>query len=122
MDVVLEGLSLHVADLDRAMAFYDRIPGAERVGHRPGQFARYKIGTGSLHLVQVPAKQPFHLEFNTADVTGLHATLAAAGLDPARPQRHPWGKEDFRVVDPDGNILEFGCFTGVPAPSGQRAG
>ena len=45
-DITLEGLSLHVSDVERSIEFYSRIPGAQLVGHRPGQFARFQIGTG----------------------------------------------------------------------------
>ena len=76
--------------------------------HRPGQFARFRIGSGSLHLVPL-GKVGFHLEFDIEDINGAHKQLAAAGLNPGKPQHHPWGKTDFRLLDPDGNVLEFGA-------------
>jgi hypothetical protein len=32
------------------------------VMHRPSQFARFQIGAGSLHLVQLPSAARFHIE------------------------------------------------------------
>jgi hypothetical protein len=52
----------------------------------------------------------------------MYADLRAAGLDPASPpKRHPWGKTDFRLIDPDGYSLEFGGLDG-PGGAGATAG
>lgn len=113
MNPTLEGLSLHVTDVERSIEFYSRIPGAELVTHRPGQFARFNIGTGSLHLVQLPGPKRFHIELNTDDVNETYERLKATGLEPVSPpKRHSWGKVDFRLIDPDGYALEFGTFEG----------
>lgn len=115
MNPSLEGISLHVTDVEQSIAFYARIPGAVLVQHRPNQFARFKIGEGSLHLVQLPGKNRFHVELDTTDVNGLYEHLRANGMEPASPpQHHPWGKHDFKLVDPDGNWLEFGKYEGNP--------
>src|SRR6266566_2192821 len=108
----LEGLSLHVADVERSIEFYSRIPGAELDLHRPGEFARFRIGSGSLHLVQVPVQNRFHIEFDTEDLLMLHQQLQDAGFAPKPVKHHPWGKTDFRLADPDGYTLEFGSEAG----------
>jgi catechol 2,3-dioxygenase-like lactoylglutathione lyase family enzyme len=109
----LEGLSLHVADVEQSIAFYSRIPGAQLLLHRPGQFARFRIGNGSLHLVQLPGQKRFHIEFDTEDVNDMYEQLRSAGLTPVSPPKtHPWGKSDFRLIDPDGYQLEFGGLEG----------
>ena len=109
MNASLEGISLHVADVERSITFYSRIPGAQLVLHRPHEFARFLIGTGSLHLVQLPIQNRFHIELDTEDAGLLYTQLCEAGLTPASPPKHhPWGKIDFRLVDPDGYQLEFG--------------
>jgi catechol 2,3-dioxygenase-like lactoylglutathione lyase family enzyme len=113
MSISLEGISLHVSDIQKSKEFYARIPGAELVAERPGVFARYQIGKGSLHLVQIKTSKAFHMEMDTDDIAATHAQLCANGLDPSAPQRHPWGKTDFKVLDPDGNILEIGLFEGA---------
>lgn len=107
MSITLEGLSLHVTDLDRSMEFYARIPGAQLEAHRPGQFARFRIGEGVVHLVYIGTKTGFHIELNTSDLNETYQQLVSAGFEPSRPQTHAWGKTDFHLVDPDGYLLEF---------------
>lgn len=104
----LEGVSLHVADVERSIEFYSRIPGAEMVVHRPGEFARFRIGTGYLHVVKAPTKQRFHIEMVTSDLNEMYERLRAVGIEPeGPPTTRPWGMTDMRVIDPDGNMLEF---------------
>lgn len=112
MNVSLEGLSLQVTNLDQSIAFYISIPGASLEEHRPGQFARVRIGEGVVHLVNVGGKTGFHIEFNADSITNMYDQMRDSGLAPSKPQRHPWGKTDFRLTDPDGNVLEFGAFEG----------
>ena len=108
MKASLEGVSLHVKDVKSSIEFYSRIPGAELVLERPGQFARFKIGDGYLHVVQIQANKGFHIEMTTENLDAMYDSLTAAGIEPeSRPVTRPWGKTDFRVIDPDGNILEF---------------
>lgn len=109
----LEGISLHVADVERSVEFYLKLPGVELVHQRRDEFARLKIGDGFLHVVRLP-KAGFHVEINVDDVEAYHSDVLSAGLSASRPQRHPWGKTDFHLTDPDGNILEFGKMTSTP--------
>jgi len=97
----LEGLTLHVADLDRSLEFYRKIPGAVVVVHRPGNFAILQIGKARLGLLPHAQALRFHLEIETENLEEMHAQLQAAG-------KKAWGEVDFNVIDPDGNILEFG--------------
>ncbi len=106
-NVCLAGLTLHVADLERSLAFYTRIPGATVEVHRPGLIAILRIGEGRLGLLQRAAGR-FHMEFEVNDLDALYETLHKAGIEPKGPPvRHPWGDRDFQVVDPDGFVLEF---------------
>jgi len=44
-----------------------------------------------------------------ADADALHAELTAKGANvEAAPVSRPWGLREFRVFDPEGNILTFG--------------
>lgn len=105
----LEGLTLHVSDLERSLSFYSRIPGAEVVVHRPGQFALISIGKGRLGLLQRGGTPRFHLEVEADDLDAMYAHLREQGIEPNSPPKvEPWGETDFRVIDPDGNIVEFG--------------
>ncbi len=105
----LEGLTLHVADLDRSLEFYGKIPGACVVDHRPGVFAMLQIGKTRLGLLARGQKLGFHLEIETEDLEAMYTRLRAAGIEPKTPPtKHPWGEVDFTVTDPDGNTVEFG--------------
>lgn len=105
--VSLAGLTLHVADLERSLAFYAKIPGAVVEIHRPGLIAILRIGHGRLGLLQRAAGR-FHVELEVDDLDALYADLRQAGIEPKGPPvKHPWGDRDFQVVDPDGFVLEF---------------
>jgi catechol 2,3-dioxygenase-like lactoylglutathione lyase family enzyme len=105
----LAGLTLHVRDLERSLEFYKRLPGAKIVVYRPDEFAMLRIGHGRLGLLQAKLPTSFHVEFESFDLNGLYEDLRSAGIEPdAPPEEKQWGETDFRAVDPDGNILEFG--------------
>jgi len=105
----LEGLTLHVADLERSLEFYTKVPGARVVYHRPGVFAMLQIGKARLGLLARAQNLGFHLEIETEDLEAMHAQLQEAGIKPETPPtKKPWGEVDFTVADPDGNIVEFG--------------
>ncbi|MGO8672609.1 MAG: VOC family protein [Capsulimonadaceae bacterium] len=104
----LEGLTLHVANLEKSVEFYSKVPGAELVMQFPGQFAMFRIGKGRLGLLQHSGTK-FHVEIETDDLDTMHEELIAAGIVPDEPPTvRSWGERDFRVTDPDGNMLEFG--------------
>ncbi len=106
--VSLNGTTLHVLDVENSLDFYKRIPGAELIIHRPNQFALLKFGQGRLGLLKW--KTPtFHIEMDSNDMDAMHAQLVENGITPeGPPQDHPWGQRDFLVLDPDGNMIEFG--------------
>lgn len=103
--ISLEGMTLHVADVERSLAFYTKIPGARILAHRPATFALLAIGTGRLGLLKYG---PTHLEFDTPDPDKLYQQLKDAGLPVEEPPSlKSWGEYDFTIHDPDGHILEF---------------
>jgi catechol 2,3-dioxygenase-like lactoylglutathione lyase family enzyme len=107
MDASLNGLTLHVSDVERSRQFYERIPGAELLHHRPGQFALFQVGHSLLGLLRLKAPG-FHVEIATADLDGMHRHLLAAGIEPqGEPRQRPWGERTMMVADPDGYLLEF---------------
>ena len=108
MTITLEGISLHVSNFEESYNFYAQLPGVEVITQRPGEFVRFKIGDGFLHLVKLQ-KPGFHIEINTSDVETVHQELLNSGFTPTDPKSHPWGKRDFNLVDPNGNLLEFGA-------------
>jgi len=107
----LEGITLRVKNLERSLEFYQKIPGARVVMHRPGHvpFALIQIGKGRLGLLQQGAPGAFHIEFDVADLDALYKQLQDAGIEAEEPPAHKgWGEYDFNVRDPDGNQIEFG--------------
>lgn len=109
MNTSLEGVSLHVADVEKSVAFYSKFPGARLILHRPGQFAKFKIGDGHIQVVAIPPEEKsFHIEMNAPDLHALYENLKASGIEPDEPPtKRSFGRTNFRVHDPDGNILEF---------------
>src|SRR5438309_1166660 len=106
MAISLSGLTLHVADVERSREFYARIPGAKLLYHRPSEFALFQIGEGRLGLLQYG--KGFQMEFDSPDLDATYQEIIDAGLRPeGPPENRPWGQRDFRVLDPDGNMLEF---------------
>ncbi len=105
----LEGMTLHVADVEKSLDFYRRIPGAQVVHHRPGQFAMLQIGKSRLGLLR-RTQDKFHLEIEAVDLDEMYRQLKEAGLEPESPPvDRPWGERDFWILDPDGNTVEFGA-------------
>jgi catechol 2,3-dioxygenase-like lactoylglutathione lyase family enzyme len=103
----LEGLTLNVADLERSLAFYTRLPGVAVEVHKPGIFAMLRIGKGRMGLWQRAAGR-FHIELETDNLDAYYEAVRQAGIEPKGPPvLHPWGERDFHVVDPDGFDLEF---------------
>ena len=106
-EVWLEGLRLHVADVEVSREFYARLPGFELQHHRPGQFALFRVGDSLLGLLGVGSRG-FHIEVATSDLDGLYGRLLSAHVRVKGPPRQrPWGERTVTVVDPDGNQLEF---------------
>lgn len=63
MTTIFESVSLHVADVEKSVAFYSKFPGAELIIHRPGQFAKFKFGGGHIHVVGMPSHdKSFHID------------------------------------------------------------
>jgi len=98
---------VHVADLDRSLAFYTRLPGVTVEVHEPGLIAIVRIGRGRLGLLQRGTGR-FHVELETDDLEGVYEALRQTGIEPKGPPTlRPWGDRDFQVIDPDGYVLEF---------------
>jgi len=107
--VVLESVSLHVADLEKSVAFYSKLPGAKLVMHHPGRFAKFKLaGSATSWICAPPNLKGFHIEIDAPDLYALYDELKAAGIEPeGPPTKQFFGRTQFRALDPDGNVLEF---------------
>ena len=118
--VSLEGLTLHVADLERSLAFYNRLPGAVVEFHQPGLFAMVRIGRGRLGLLQ--RRRPVPRRAGGQRPRRVLRGGAQAGIEPKGPPvRHPWGERDFQVIDPDGFVLEFEAAADRRPTAGPRS-
>lgn len=109
MNTIFESVSLHVADVEKSVAFYSILPGAQIVMHHAGEFAKIKFGDAFIQVVALPGEEKsFHIELNAPDLYVLYDELRAAGLKPdGPPTKQFFGRTNFRLRDPDGNILEF---------------
>ena len=104
--VELAGLTLHVADVERSLAFYRRLPGATVLFHMPERFALLKLGTNRLGLL-ADSKRQFHVELEVPDLDAAAATLRELDIEADGPTTRQWGERDILVNDPDGYLLEF---------------
>jgi catechol 2,3-dioxygenase-like lactoylglutathione lyase family enzyme len=111
MDFKLELISLAVADVDRAIAFYTEKAGFH-LDHDhqfdadtrfvqitpPGSACSIAFGTGQAAGPDRHAQ----LQVVVDDVHAARAELLGRGLDPGEVQDFPWGSFVF-FADPDGN-------------------
>ena len=108
MDLTLAGVTLHVSDVDRSLAFYQKLPGAQVMFHMPGRFALLRFGTGRLGLLS-DRKRPFHLELESTDLDATYNKFQELEISTEGPPTvRTWGERDFLVLDPDGNLVEVG--------------
>jgi len=107
MSMSLVGLTLHVADVERSLNFYKQLPDSSILFHMAGKFALLKVGSGRLGLLQ-DQKRPFHIEIDCQDLDGTCSLLKESGFQLGGPTARAWGERDAFVVDPDGNLVEFG--------------
>jgi catechol 2,3-dioxygenase-like lactoylglutathione lyase family enzyme len=108
MKVSLEGSAIHVADVEKELHFYERIPGAKVLTHWRGHIAIVAIGRNRLNLVRIPEQPPFHLEVETDSLDALYDNLRSQAFNISGPPvDKPWGERTFYVRDPEGNHVEF---------------
>jgi len=114
--ISLEGVTFQVSDVEKALEFYNRIPGTRVVYHRKNEYAILAIGKGQLGLVSRPV--PTHVEIDASDPDALYEQLKQAGLPVNEPpEAKSWGDYTFVMSDPDGNCLEFSRPRNVTASS-----
>src|SRR5262249_48064930 len=107
MSISLVGVTLHVADVERSLSFYQRLPESSILFHMPGTFALLRVGSGRLGLLS-DQKRKFHVEIDCQDLDATCALLKEAGFEAEGPTTRAWGERDALVIDPDGNLVEFG--------------
>jgi glyoxylase I family protein len=106
----LHHVSINVADVDRALAFYVGVLGLRPLDRPNFGFAGAWLDTGSgrqVHLIHAepPVDLGQHFAFRVDDIDDTCAQLAAAGIDVTGPKPVASGRQAF-FFDPDGNRLE----------------
>lgn len=105
-----------VADVQRAVAFYDRFLGLPKV-ERPFSYGGiwYQVGEMQFHLIEDPnyraelqngeklGRNP-HVAFGVKDLDGVRSQLDAANYPYELSQS---GRKALFMQDPDGNVLEL---------------
>lgn len=114
-------VTLEVADLDQAAAFYTTLLGDPGTRH-PGARHYYNCGGVILAVLDVaqggmkPTPGPKSLYFAVPDVDAVHeraaklgalAPFAVHGKPAGEVLDRPWGERSFYVTDPWGNELCF---------------
>ncbi|MEE4300374.1 MAG: VOC family protein [Pseudomonadales bacterium] len=109
----LNHLHLHVADLDRAAAFWCDCFGLRRGRRRGDVHVLNDDGGFGLALCEdadpVAQPEPLHLGFrlgSVLEVEQLHDRLLRAGRELAEPLTEEADRVWFRIADPDGHLVE----------------
>jgi catechol 2,3-dioxygenase-like lactoylglutathione lyase family enzyme len=114
-------VTLEVADIEKAAAFYTELLGTKGKRH-PG--ARHYFDCGGVLLAVLdptrggvtPTPGPKSLYFAVSELDAIHqraqrldalAPYDVHGQPAAEPIERPWGERSFYVVDPWGNDLCF---------------
>jgi catechol 2,3-dioxygenase-like lactoylglutathione lyase family enzyme len=122
MDIVYQGSIIFVRDIKTSRNFYQNLLLQEvdidfgpNVGFKGG-FALWQVDHAfQMIYEQAPENQnPLgrkncEIYFETPNLEAVSAHLAEADVQFVHPLREqPWGQRAFRVLDPDGHIVEIG--------------
>jgi catechol 2,3-dioxygenase-like lactoylglutathione lyase family enzyme len=106
----ISAVTLHTADMARAVAFYESLGFRLLYGGPNADFTSFAVGAGYLNLQPAapPAAVWGRVIFHVDDVDAMHARARAAGHVPSfEPTDAPWGERYFHLLDPDGHELSF---------------
>jgi catechol 2,3-dioxygenase-like lactoylglutathione lyase family enzyme len=111
----LNHTAIHVADLERSVAFYRDVLQLEQMGRPDFNFAGawFKIGPDQeLHLIckeegdyTVPLER--HTAYRIPDMAAAKAHLDSLGLEYDGPRNRPDGPLQLFLNDPDGHVVEL---------------
>lgn len=120
----LDHVVLRVSDMDRAIAFYERVLGL-KVERRLPEIGLVQLRAGSAMVDLVPRKDGeaagrnmdhYALRIESLDEAAVTAHLRRHGVDPGEVRRR-YGAEGYGpslyITDPDGNTVEL---KGPPEP------
>lgn len=120
----LDHVVLRVADMDRAIAFYEQVLGLN-VERRLPEIGLVQLRAGAAMIDLVPRTgedggrnmDHFAVRIERMDMPALSAHLRANGIDPGEVRRR-YGAEGYGssiyITDPDGNTVEL---KGPPEPA-----
>ena len=112
MEMKLELVSIPVADVDRAKAFYEKVGFNADHDHQvspemrfvqltpPGSACSIAIGTGI--GIETPPGSVQGMQMVVSDVDAARAELSGRGIEVTEVEDFPWGSFIF-FSDPDGN-------------------
>lgn len=101
---------VHVADMHRAVVFYEALGATIIGGNREGDYVEVEIGGGRLALLAHPAN-PLHgegaveLQFATADLDAVHAYVEGRVEVVSPPADIPFGRQ-LQLRTPDGVLVK----------------
>ncbi len=114
----LDHVVLRVADIDRAIAFYEAVLGLH-VERRLAEIGLVQLRAGAAMIDLVPRTEDedegrnmdhFAVQIEQMDVPALTAHLRRHGIDPGEVRRR-YGAEGYGssiyITDPDGNTVEL---------------
>ncbi len=110
----VRAVSVPVADQERALAFYERTLGFEKLRDLPtpggGRWIELSPGGGDTVITLEPARArvargSIGIRFATADAAAAHAALRSAGVDTDEILSWPGVPPMFAFRDPDGNAF-----------------
>jgi glyoxylase I family protein len=114
----LDHVVLRVADMDRAIAFYEEVLGLH-VERRLAEIGLVQLRAGAAMIDLVPRSEDedagrnmdhFAVRIEQMDVPALSAHLKRRGIDPGEVRRR-YGAEGYGssiyITDPDGNTVEL---------------
>lgn len=111
----LSAVTLVVADMARAVRFYEVLGFVALSGGADAPFTTFRAGEGGFLNLQLvddrPADGPRgwgRVILWVDDVDAMHRRALGAGLAPTMaPSDAPWGERYFHLTDPDGHELSF---------------
>lgn len=100
---------LPVSDMDRAIAFYRRL-GFVVNAYDAGYAWVKNCGWEIVHLAAADGDNSAGAYVHVEDADAWHVALGALAPEGAIGDLavQPWGKREFPVTDPDGNVIRFG--------------
>jgi glyoxylase I family protein len=114
----LDHVVLRVADMDRAIAFYQQVLGLH-IERRLSEIGLVQLRAGGAMIDLVPRKEGdpagrnmdhYAVQLESLDVEALSAHLRKHGVDPGEVRRR-YGAEGYGssiyITDPDGNTVEL---------------